>query len=138
MRDTFDRSTFDLLEKPRRGRPPKDSAKSGAQRQKEYRARKKSTLEQLPTLAQALAGFEVWYLPKGCRKWRKSSGHEALSWAAAQSHARGLALAGDMAGPGFEEHGARVEIRPVMVEKFPRGDKPDRLAFLRRVDLFED
>lgn len=138
MKDLHDKATFDLIDKPRRGRPSTGKAKTQAQIQREYRARKKSTLEQLPTLAQALAGFEVWYLPKGCRKWRKSSGHESLSWDAAQSHARGLILAGDMAGPGFEEHGARVEIRPVMVEKFPRGDKPERLAFLRRIDVFED
>lgn len=138
MKDPHDKATRDLIDKPRRGRPPTGKAKTQAQIQREYRARKKSTLEQLPTLAQALAGFEVWYLPKGCRKWRKSSGHEALSWEAAQSHARGLALSGDMAGPDFEEHGSRVEIRPVMVEKFPRGDKPERIAFLRRIDLFED
>lgn len=138
MKDPRDRSTVELLETPRRGRPRKESAKSGAQRQKEYRARKKTIMQQLPTLAQALAGFEVWYLPKGCRKWRKSSGHEPISWAAAHSHARGLSLAGDFAGPDFEEHGARVEIRPVMVEKFPRGDKPERFAFLRRIDIFED
>lgn len=138
MKDPHDKSTRDLIDKPRRGRPPTGKAKTQAQIQREYRARKKSTLEQLPTLAQALAGFEVWYLPKGCRKWRLSSGPAALSWEAAQSHARGLVLAFDMAGPGFEEHGSRVEIRPVMVEKFPRGDKPERIAFLRRIDVFED
>ncbi|OHC58120.1 MAG: hypothetical protein A3J25_03885 [Pseudomonadales bacterium RIFCSPLOWO2_02_FULL_63_210] len=115
MKDSNDKQTLYLLDKPRRGRPSTGKAKTQAQIQREYRARKKSTLEQLPTLAQALAGFEVWYLPKGCRKWRKSSGHEPLSWAAAHAHARCLTLAGDMVGPGFEEHGARVEIRPVQV-----------------------
>ena len=112
MKDPHDKATLDLIDKPRRGRPPTGKAKSQAQIQREYRARKKSTLQQLPTLAQALAGFAVWYLPKGCRIWRKSSGYEALSWHAAPAHARSLVLAGDMAGPGFEEHGARVEIRP--------------------------
>lgn len=138
MKDSNDKQTLDLLDKPRRGRPVTGNAKTQAQIQREYRQRKKTNLDLLPSLEQALAGFEVWYLPKGCRKWRKSSGHEPLSWDAAQSHARGLTLAGDMVGPDFEEHGARVEIRPVMVEKWPRGDKPERVTFLKRIDHFED
>lgn len=138
MKDPNDKATRDLIDKPRRGRPPTGKAKTQAQIQREYRARKKSTLDQLPTLAQALAGFEVWYLPKGCRKWRKSSGHEPLSWQAAQSHARGLCLASDIAGPDFEEHGARVDIRPVMVERWHRGDKPERITFLPPAHHHED
>lgn len=59
MKDPRDRSTVELLETPRRGRPRKDSAKSGVQRQKEYRERQKQL--GLPTLQQALAGFEVWH-----------------------------------------------------------------------------
>lgn len=138
MKDSNDKQILDLLDKPRRGRPVTGKAKTQAQIQREYRQRKKTSLDLLPSLEQALAGFEVWYLPKGCRNWRKSSGIDSLSWAAAHSHARGLTLAGDMVGPDFEEHGSRVEIRSVMVEKSPRGDKPERVPFLKRIDHFED
>ena len=41
MKDPNDRSTLDLIDKPRRGRPVTGKAKSQAQIQREYRQRKK-------------------------------------------------------------------------------------------------
>lgn len=113
MKDSNDKQTFDLLDKPRRGRPVTGKAKSHAQIQREYRLRKKSSLESLPTLEQALAGFEVWYLPKGCRKWRKFSGHDAFSWEAAQATYRGAMACNDLDAPGIEI-GALYEVRCVL------------------------
>lgn len=44
MKDPHDKATRDLIDKPRRGRPPTGKAKSQAQIQREYRARKKAQL----------------------------------------------------------------------------------------------
>lgn len=117
MKDPRDRSTVELLEKPRRGRPPKDSFMSGAQRQKEYRQRQKEL--GLPSYKQALAGFEVWYLPKGCKKWRNYSGHAPLSWNAANSALRGAILAHELTDPVLPQLAARYEIRPAVISSEP-------------------
>lgn len=122
MKDLHDKATIDLIDKPRRGRPSTGKAKTQAQIQREYRARKKSTLEQLPTLAQALAGFEVWYLPKGCRKWRKYSGYDPLSWNAANSVLRSLILGHELTDPVLPELAARYEIRPADLPGSSRDD----------------
>lgn len=114
MKDSNDKSTIDLLEKPRRGRPSTGKAKTQAQIQREYRARKKSTLEQLPTLAQALAGFEVWHLPKGCRKWRKMTNHP-LSWDSAHNFARCFLLAHGIVDADLPELATKYEIRPAPI-----------------------
>lgn len=98
---------------PRRGRPRSANPKTPAQRQKEYRERLKAL--STPTLAQALAGFELWHLPKGCRKWRKTSGPDALSWQAVQAQYRGALLANDLleqSEPDYPELTGRYEIRP--------------------------
>jgi len=132
MKDSDDKQTLDLLDKPRRGRPVTGKAKTQAQIQREYRQRTKAN--GLPTLAQALAGFELWYLPKGCRKWRKFSGYDALSWEAVNSMYRSaiasneLISANDFSLPGLPENGASYEIRCTL----------ERLPFLKRIDHFED
>jgi hypothetical protein len=93
------------------GRPPTGKAKGAAQLQREYRQRKKA--EGLPTLAQALSGFHVWWLPKGCRKWRKLHGcNDALSWEAANSRMRGAVMVTEILPEDFEEYAARYEVRP--------------------------
>lgn len=125
MKDSNDKSTIDLLDKPRRGRPVTGKAKTQAQIQREYRQRTKAN--GLPTLAQALAGFELWYLPKGCRKWRKFSGHDPLSWEAVNAMYRG-AIACNGIDIDSPEIGAAYEIRCTL----------DRLPFLKRIDHFED
>ena len=48
MKDPHDKATRDLIDKPRRGRPATGKAKTQAQIQREYRARKKSTLNSSP------------------------------------------------------------------------------------------
>lgn len=45
MKQAADKFTFDLLNRPGRGRPRKPDAKSAAQRMREYRARKKKRLQ---------------------------------------------------------------------------------------------
>lgn len=45
MKDSNDKQTLDLLDKPRRGRPPTGKAKTQAQIQREYRQRKKERNE---------------------------------------------------------------------------------------------
>jgi Tfp pilus assembly protein PilF len=42
MKDLADNTTRDLIDSPRRGRPPTGKAKTNAQVQKEYRQRKKA------------------------------------------------------------------------------------------------
>lgn len=112
MKDPLDNLTGDLISKRGRGRPPKPNAKTRAQINADYRAKLKE--QGFPTLAQALAGFEVWCLPKGCRKWRKFSGHDALSWEAAQATYRGAMACNDIDAPGIEEIGALYEVRCVL------------------------
>lgn len=70
----------DLIDSPRRGRPPTGKAKTNAQVQKDYRQRKKAANPDMPTLSQALIGFHVEELGKGCRIWRKVSGIFPLSY----------------------------------------------------------
>lgn len=48
MKDSKDTQTFDLFSKPGRGRPVSGNAKSSADRQREYRIRKKSDLSIRP------------------------------------------------------------------------------------------
>lgn len=48
MKDPHDKATRDLIDKPRRGRPPTGKAKSQAQIQREYRARKKAQIPAQP------------------------------------------------------------------------------------------
>lgn len=47
MKDPHDNATRELIDKPRRGRPSTGKAKTQAQIQREYRARKKAQLEAL-------------------------------------------------------------------------------------------
>ena len=138
MKDPRDRSTVELLETPRRGRPRKDSAKSGAQRQKEYRERQKQL--GLPTLQQALAGFEVWHLPKGCRKWRKWSGVDALSWQAALSVLNGAVQANRVIANDLPELVARYEIRPARILPGLPDSLPgmDSHHFPPKTDIYHD
>lgn len=111
MKDPHDKATPELIDKPRRGRPSTGKAKTQAQIQREYRARKKTTLEQLPTLAQALAGFHVWHLPKGCRKWRQMTDYP-LSWDSAHSFVRCFNLAHGLVDSDLPELATKYEIRP--------------------------
>lgn len=127
MKDSNDKQTLDLLDKPRRGRPVTGKAKTQAQIQREYRQRKKINLDLLPSLEQALAGFELWYLPKGCRNWRKFSGHDSLSWEAVNAMYRG-AIACNVIDIDAPEIGASYEIRCTL----------ERVPFLKRIDHFED
>ena len=121
MKDSLDRSTFDLLDKPRRGRPRKESSKSGAQRQKEFRQRQKAL--GIPSLAQALAGFHVWHLPKGCRKWRQMTDYP-LSWDSAHCFVRCFNLAHGLVDSDLPDLATKYEIRPAQSFDVP----PDSLA----------
>lgn len=80
MKDLVDNLTRDFIDAPRRGRPVTGKAKSAAQLQREYRVRKKAAAPDLPTLSQALIGFHVEELGKGCRIWRNVSGIFPLSY----------------------------------------------------------
>lgn len=64
MKDPNDKSTLDLIDKPRRGRPPTGKAKTQAQIQREYRQRKKQQLNALGgPLVHHLTGQPVDQLP---------------------------------------------------------------------------
>lgn len=64
MKDSNDKQTLDLLDKPRRGRPVTGNAKTQAQIQREYRARKKAQLQALKgPLTHHLTGQPVEQLP---------------------------------------------------------------------------
>lgn len=76
MKYLRDRSTVELLETPPRGRPRKDSAKSGAQRQKEYRARKKPTRDQLLKIKQLVAQIDALT----AKKSQLQSEHDLIPW----------------------------------------------------------
>lgn len=119
MKAIIDNSTL-LTDKPLRGRPVTGKAKTQAQIQREYRLRQKSL--GLPTYQQALAGFEVWYLPKLCRKWRKYSGPAPLSWNAACSALRGAILAHELTDTVLPQLAARYEIRPADLPGYSRDD----------------
>lgn len=80
MKDPADNVTRDLIDSPRRGRPVTGKAKTKAQIQKEYRQRKKAANPDMPTLSQALIGFHVEELGKGCCIWRNVSGIFPLSY----------------------------------------------------------
>lgn len=108
MKATIDNST-PLTDKPRRGRPVTGTAKSQAQIQRDYRQRKKSL--GLPTLAQALSGFHVWHLPKGCRKWRQMTDYP-LSWDSAHYFVRCFNLAHGLVDSDLPELSTKYEIRP--------------------------
>lgn len=59
MKDENDSQTIDMLPTPKkRGRPPTGKAKTGAQRQAEYLARKRERIERLEQLAKEM-GLEV-------------------------------------------------------------------------------
>lgn len=107
MKSTIDNST-PLTDKPRRGRPVTGTAKSQAQIQRDYRQRKKSLC--LPTLAQALAGFHVWHLPKGCRKWRQMTDYP-LSWDSAHYFVRCFHRAHALVDSDLPELATKYEIR---------------------------
>ncbi|MNR12679.1 hypothetical protein D3C85_1290470 [compost metagenome] len=98
MKDLNDKATLDLIDKPRCGRPPTGKAKSQAQIQREYRQRKAE--QGVPALGQALSGFHVMHLGKGCRIWRKFFSCPPLSWEGAQSAYRGLVLAAEQCDTG--------------------------------------
>lgn len=112
MSTSLDRAAVDLLEKPLRGRPRKESSKSGAQRQKEYRQRQKAL--GVPSMAQALAGFHVWHLPKGCRKWHQMTDYP-LSWESAHTFVRCFQLAHGLVDSDLPELSSKYEIRPAPV-----------------------
>lgn len=108
MKDQNDNST-PRTDKPRLGRPVTGNAKTQAQIQREYRQRQKSL--GLPTLAQSLAGFHVWHLPKGCRKWRQMTVYP-LSWDSAHYFVRCFNLAHGLVDSDLPELATKYEIRP--------------------------
>lgn len=64
MKDPHDKATRDLIDKPRRGRPPTGKAKTQAQIQREYRQRKKEQLKALSgPLTHHLTGEPLNQLP---------------------------------------------------------------------------
>lgn len=110
MKDSNDKQTLDLIDKPRRGRPPTGTAKTQAQIQREYRQRVKQRTDSRPSAEQLAAGFFVFHLGRCCRVWRNWSGVFALSHDSAQTALRGLQLAADQAGTGDQ---FRVDPAPV-------------------------
>lgn len=60
MKDPNDKTTRDLIDKPRRGRPPTGKAKSQAQIQREYRQRKKDAPPQPAPLGDRARLLLVW------------------------------------------------------------------------------
>lgn len=132
MKDSANNYTFDAFEPPRRGRPRKESSKSGAQRQKEYRERQKAL--GIPSMAQALAGFHVWHLPKGCRKWRQMTDYP-LSWDSAHHFVRCFVLAHGLVDSDLPELASKYEIRPAEI---PPGCSSDDDKRARRPISFDD